>query len=82
MVILYAMKVIDVHYRRRLHALFRKNVSQDWYLVVVGVIQGAKDSQVEGGIVSEVSFGQGSPSISFNGLTYSVDDVTKVSIAE
>ena len=38
--------------------------------------------QVEGGIVSEVSFGQGSPSISFNGLTYSVDDVTKVSIAE
>ena len=38
--------------------------------------------QVEAGIVSEVSFGQGSPNISFNGLTYSVDDVTKVSIAE
>ncbi len=37
---------------------------------------------VEGGIVSEVSFGQGVPSISFNGLTYSVDDVTKVLIAE
>ena len=38
--------------------------------------------QVESGIVSEVSFGEGSPSISFNGLTYSVDDVTKVTIAE
>ncbi len=38
--------------------------------------------QMESGIVSEVSFGKGSPSISFNGLTYSVDDVTKVTIAE
>jgi flagellar basal-body rod modification protein FlgD len=42
----------------------------------------ATTGQVEGGVVSEVSFGQGSPSISFNGLTYSVDDVTKVSITE
>jgi flagellar basal-body rod modification protein FlgD len=42
----------------------------------------SRTGQVESGIVSEVSFGEGSPSISFNGLTYSVDDVTKVTIAE
>jgi flagellar basal-body rod modification protein FlgD len=41
-----------------------------------------RSGQVESGIVSEVSFGSGSPSISFDGLTYSVDDVTKVTIAE
>jgi flagellar basal-body rod modification protein FlgD len=38
--------------------------------------------EVQSGVVSEVSFGNGAPSISFNGLTYSVDEVTKVSIAE
>jgi flagellar basal-body rod modification protein FlgD len=38
--------------------------------------------EVQSGIVSEVSFGNGTPSISFNGLTYSVDEVTRVSIAE
>jgi flagellar basal-body rod modification protein FlgD len=37
---------------------------------------------VQSGVVSEVSFGPDTPSISFNGFTYSVDDVTKVSIAE
>ena len=42
----------------------------------------SRTGQEESGIVSEVSFGEGSPSISFNGLTYSVDDVTKVTIAE
>jgi len=42
----------------------------------------SRTGQVESGIVSEVSFGEGSPGISFNGLTYSVDDVTKVTIAE
>ena len=38
--------------------------------------------EVQSGVVSEVSFGNGTPSISFNGLTYSVDEVTRVSIAE
>jgi len=38
--------------------------------------------EVQSGVVSEVSFGNGTPSISFNGLTYNVDDVTRVSIAE
>lgn len=42
----------------------------------------SRTGQEESGIVSEVSFGEGSPSISFDGLTYSVDDVTKVTIAE
>jgi len=45
-------------------------------------VMDSRSGQVEGGVVSEVSFGEGSPSISFNGLTYSVDDVTKVTIAE
>jgi flagellar basal-body rod modification protein FlgD len=38
--------------------------------------------EIESGVVSEVSFGDGTPSISFNGLTYSVDEVTRVSISE
>jgi flagellar basal-body rod modification protein FlgD len=38
--------------------------------------------ELQSGIVSEVSFGNGTPSISFNGLTYTVDEVTRVSIAE
>jgi flagellar basal-body rod modification protein FlgD len=35
---------------------------------------------VQGGTVSEVSFGTGVPTVSFDGLTYSVDDITKVSV--
>jgi flagellar basal-body rod modification protein FlgD len=37
---------------------------------------------IESGMVSEVSFGSGVPTVSFDGLTYSVDDVTKVSVKE
>jgi flagellar basal-body rod modification protein FlgD len=38
--------------------------------------------EAKSGTVSEVTFGNGAPSISFDGLTYSIDDVTKVTIAE
>ncbi len=37
------MEVSNVDYRRRLHAPFRKKVSQNWYLVAVGIIQDAKE---------------------------------------
>jgi flagellar basal-body rod modification protein FlgD len=37
---------------------------------------------IQSGMVSEVSFGTGVPTVSFDGLTYSVDDVTKVSVKE
>jgi flagellar basal-body rod modification protein FlgD len=42
----------------------------------------SKSGQVEDGIVTEVNFGEGTPSIAFDGFTYSVDDVTKVTIVE
>lgn len=38
--------------------------------------------EIKSGTVSEVSFGTDSPTISFDGLTYSIDDITKVKIAE
>jgi flagellar basal-body rod modification protein FlgD len=34
------------------------------------------------GTVSEISFGEAGPNVSFNGLSYSVDDITKVTIRE
>ncbi len=37
---------------------------------------------IQSGMVSEVSFGTGVPTVSFDGLTYSVDDITKVSVKE
>jgi len=38
--------------------------------------------KVNSGLVTAIQFGSGVPTISFNGLSYSVDDVTKISLGE
>jgi flagellar basal-body rod modification protein FlgD len=38
--------------------------------------------ELKSGEVSDVSFGQGVPKITFNGLQYSIDDVTRISLNE
>ena len=37
-------------------------------------------NKIEEGIVTGVSFDKGSPTINFNGMTYSVDDIVKVTM--
>jgi hypothetical protein len=38
--------------------------------------------KMESGIVTDVQFNGGAPSITFNGITYGIDAVKKVSLAE
>ncbi len=38
--------------------------------------------KTESGVVTDVQFGSGAPAITFNGVTYGVDAVRKVSLAD